>query len=520
MLKREFDLLALKVRMDTRQDVRVRCTLEAHEGGERHEARVWDWPPEAFGLPARLAGGSREGERRGPRDRRFELPPALIDGLRGWLADEDQQGRVLWLHLAPPKGYLAALPWERLLQPEIDAPVLRLPDFFQRPPRETPRSLSVALCGSAPLAKGGFGLASRMAELAAIYADAPRKERRIHLFTDRDHFSEVAEMAGRAAEDLGAELVAHDPEGAAPFDVPDATSRITDPGGQLQNPWLMWMRDALAGRSVDVVHLLGHGYLWSDRGAFSFASSPWHEDDPRWARFVGAEELLGFTTQVGAWSLAFSAPRRNYSRVGLRLLADRLADLRPGPVLLHELAADPDMVGLRTAVDFLYAPGPGRPPASPALSLWCQPYRVRRAVGEAALEGGETWIQKGQAVEKAILPSIDTLESATPLQAVYGRDEPVPGWVAASERYVEQRVLGLKKQAEAGSLPTDFDTDAFEGVIERLQVAMAKGAAAEGMKGAAGSGEMDVGGPKETGASGDEDDGAVPDRPSGSGGAP
>jgi len=185
-------------------------------------------------------------------------------------------------------------------------------------------------------------------------------------------------------------------------------------------------------------------------------------------------------------------------------------------------------------VDFLYAPGPGRPPASPALSLWCQPYRVRRAVGEAALEGGETWIQKGQAVEKAILPSIDTLESATPLQAVYGREEPVPGWVAASERYVEQRVLGLKKQAEAGSLPTDFDTDAFEGVIERLQAAMAKGAAAEGMKGEGlkaaglkeepGSGESDVGGPSETGASGDQDgdeDGdTAPESPSGSGGAP
>ncbi len=488
MLKREFDLLALVVRMDTRSGVAVRCSLEGHEGGEKEVVTEWSWPPEALGLPDSLSGAGRRGRGRGPRDQRFELPDELLQGLRAWMEQEDHVGRTLWLHLAPPKGYLAALPWERLLQPAIGAPVLRLPDFYQRPPRETPRTLSVALCGSAPLAKGAFGLSHHLAKLAAVYADAPRESRRIHLFTDRAHHGEVSELAGAKADELGATLVAHDPEGAARYDIPDATSRVVDPGGRLVNPWLLWMRDALRGESVDVVHLVGHGYLWGERGALAFAGSPWHEDDPRWARFVGAEELLAFSTQVGAWSIGMSSPPKNVSRVGMRLLADRLADLRPGPVLLHELRADPELSAMQAAVDFLYAPGPGRPPASDALSLWCQPYRVRTEVGASSVEGGEAWIAGGEAKEKRIFPSMSPSESGEALEDVYATSKDVPGWVAASERYVEQSVLQVAKQAEAGSLPSDFDPSALEGLIGRLKRAVADGASGSDEGGEGGSG--------------------------------
>ncbi len=63
--------------------------------------------------------------------------------------------------------------------------------------------------------------------------------------------------------------------------------------------------------------------------------------------------------------------------MGLRQLADAVGQSRPGPLVHHEFELDADATALSAAYQLLCARTPQPAPASPALFIYCQPFRVQ-----------------------------------------------------------------------------------------------------------------------------------------------
>jgi len=461
ILKRQYDLVVLKLGLalpsGERTHVGVRCEIEAKVAGELTTLARCDLAPDDFGIPSRLD----------PRQTRysgyeFKVPAELVAMLQTTLSETDLVGRPLWLHLVAPYGYLGVVPWERLLVPQLHIPILRLPDFIVPPPAEVRTTLDVVLCCSMPAAKESFDVVDQPPRMVdRIREAAPRRRVKVHVFADAVFYGSLqSTFSSRGGLDAG--VVLYEPSDA--YSVPERSSRITDAGGWLVSPWLLWMRDALKGRSVDVVHFLCHGYFANDRGALAFSESPTRNEDSRIARFVGTGELDTFVTQIGAWSCAFSSPRRNFSEMGLRMLADTLAQLRPLSILHHETELDLDGSVLRDAYRFLYATEPVSPPVSPAAFIYCQPYRVSQV--EASLE-----------------PRPRSAEIAVPVTASINVEElsdetgAIPNWLAAGERFVEQQRLDLKRAVDLNpSSVSRSTTQTVNSTLEQMQAILAHSA--------------------------------------------
>jgi len=444
-LKRQYDLLALRVAMDLSGDVpQVGIKLQGRSDGQLGLVAVWAIEAAAIGLPERLERSCTTYQ-----GVSFEFPSEILDSLKAVMADSEYSDRPLWLHLAKPIGYLNLVPWEQLLQPALNTPILRLPDFVANPPRESMQSLEVALCGSVPTAKAAFTAVDHLAGMAQHLLNTVPRRTTVHIFCDADLFSGVSQrVASMGLHDVHV----HDPAEAESFAPAERQYALTDRSNRVRNPWLLWMREALSGRSVDMVHFLTHGYISRDSGALAFAESPLENQDNRIARFVGASELLAFFTQVGAWCAAFSSPEYNYSEMGLRLLADSIAQMRPGPVLHHEMRLDEDSVALVGAYRFLFGRGGAQPPNSQALFTYCHP---------SLLEQPKRVVRrKRRAIRGGPLPP---LQPEDMISDVYQQAESVPSWLGSSQRYLEQRrsdVKQMKQQEETSSdrsAPTPID---------------------------------------------------------------
>ena len=235
--------------------------------------------------------------------------------------------------------------------------------------------LDVVLCGSMPVAKELFALVDELSRIADRILEAVPRRTTLHIFVDQSCYPEFRDRWEQRGMP-GGPIRLYSPEGAAAFAPPDPTSRVRDVTGRIESPWLLWIRDTLRGVSVDVAHFVCHGYLSLDRGALAFSESPVRNEDRSMARFVGAAELSVFLTQVGSWSVGFSSPEHNYSEMGLRQLADTVAQTRPGPVMHHEIPLDPDGQALAAGYRFLFGPPSGSPPASPALFTYCDPAQL------------------------------------------------------------------------------------------------------------------------------------------------
>jgi hypothetical protein len=248
----------------------------------------------------------------------------------------------------------------------------------------------------------------------------------LHIFADKHVYRDLRRSFRERMRSLGrGEFVIHDPREAASYKVPERSTSINDEPGYLENPFLKWINDSLGRSSADVVHFVCHGYLSPLQGALAFAESPTINKDQRLARFVGPQELTTFLTAVGAESAFFSSPIPNFSISGLRFLADQVARSRPGPILLHELHGDGNAESLAQAYRFLYNGGEGVPIASPTVTLYCHPNRLRQ-FAERQPEAAQM-----DALNQYTLTTGDTLKV---LESV----EPTPSWVASSQRFLEQ----------------------------------------------------------------------------------
>lgn len=355
----------------------------------------------------------------------------IADSARGQVGDHG----VLWLHLVKPYDALGAVPWERDTQQALGVPLLRLPDALPDPD-QSDAFIDLALVATAPIAGSRFDVPLATAVAHAIAAGVGNRLR-LHVFADREV---RAQLNNELARLKIRRFVIHDGRRTR------AESR--HPASEPQNGWLRWIAQQMRGQTLDAVHLIVHGSSLGRDGSVLLPVAA----DSNYRAFpvsVQSHEIATFLTQTGALIAGFTRPTDNYSDYGLRRLVDDLGSERAGPVVLHDPSTDPGMTGLRQCYAFLTSPRPTAPPASHSLLLYAQPNQVPHGVS------GDTpvWV---------VRPSFRTSNA---VQEHFARDR-TPQWLAAAERYLEQREGELLrfKQSSQSREPTSAEQAYFAGV--------------------------------------------------------
>jgi hypothetical protein len=418
ILRRENDLVVLRISLDRRGVDEGRGKTRRAESAMVVEVQVGADEPVRGGRVPVSAIGLHDPVQGNERPAQFRLPDEVLQGPLSDLVNDD---RALWLELPAPCGHLRLVPWEALLTRALGRPVLRLP-YFSLLPQATRGTLEMAVCVSSPRAKTGFDAAGMLIRYVDAVGRAVHQRRRVHVFADADQHDRLAQQWQGQRE-----IVVHDPRTAERFELPERTPEIGT-GANIRNPWLLWMLDKLDGRAIDAVHFICHGYFAIDRGAIALASSPMVNTDATYSRFIGAAELGVFLTATGAWSIGLTGPEYNYAPLGLREVADSLAQTRPMHVLANEAGEDPQLDEIQAAYELMFATDPRPPPLLQASALWVHPKLVAEARQPMPEQlAGDQWLDEegGTAL----------LGSATK-QALHG--EVTPAWVAASARVIEQ----------------------------------------------------------------------------------
>lgn len=458
LLQRRYSLPVVRITVDAAEGeprADLQLVVNADGNQEVQDQRSFDLGD--FGCGGELTVS--EPELRVPR----EVREWIVDWIRGLRASSDnvppanaapsQSGlgghAALWLHFFTPHGSLGAVPWERDLQPDLGRPLLRLPDMLPDPDRSS-STFDVALVATVPAAEGPSTATQMGPGIARAITAGVGGRLRLHVFADAEAYdtleAELADVpareihvhrAGRLRTEPRAPLSSIAPPHAAPA---------------VENPWLLWIRQAMTGRTLDAVHFLVHGHSLGDDGAVLTSSSP-TSPDRLLPRTLQTGELLAFLNQVGALNATFSRPADNYSDYGLRQVVSELSSLRSGPVMLHDPRVDPDLSDLQAGYQFLSAAGPARPPASASLTLCAQPHRVLRNHPED--------------IEPQ--PSGADLNSSAAVKDQFNRDE-TPMWLGAAERYIEHWEGDLIKFQHASKerTPTSMEVSYYAGVESAL----------------------------------------------------
>lgn len=367
-----------------------------------------------LGIPLDLYGIDRSLATDGPLD----LPRAWLEQLRAAL-EPVAPGEPVWLDFRRPFGHLPAMPWERLLQPHLGVPLLRLP-FSAIPAAATTNALSVTVC--APWA----GTAALREYLSTVVPSLPGA--RFDVFT-LDH-------EARSDVPAGAVVLFHDPPSEDPATVPVSSSSGGRPDDDdLDNGWLRWMADTMAPQSVDVLHVICGARVSRNYGLLDFSQSPTGPESDSPLRMVGVAQLLACLTQLGAWSLSLALAdvrATSHGEAGLRIFGHRMTGLLSGPVTLQAPAAG-HADELAAAYRFLYTPGPQPAPLTPTLALACHPTLARSKTGHPS--GSPEEQELARALEGTV--SRCTVD-ADVLQAARQDPSESSAWVTSSQRLLER----------------------------------------------------------------------------------
>jgi hypothetical protein len=131
-LKRQYDIVALRVAMSNASRNDVTFTLQAKVDDELRDLKSWRTTVDALGLD------SHSGQR--PTQRvldRPDLPGRMLAFIRNYYETDPRGRRPLWVHVVAPYGALRFVAWERVLGRALSVPVLMLPDFIFPPPLDT-----------------------------------------------------------------------------------------------------------------------------------------------------------------------------------------------------------------------------------------------------------------------------------------------------------------------------------------------------------------------------------------------
>lgn len=446
----DFELTTLKITVRPRDTgMAAWVELVTYDGGSSTTRGDWWLSSTELALPSRLTPQWHP---------TGELPPVFVESLCHAVdALSLPPGLPLWLHLVKPYGYLGAVDWEGALVGPLSRPLLRLPDFLESP-RECRTVLDVALCCSEPVSEPRLDPPALLYDIAqAILAGSKRDHTSIHVFADQMYYDR---LRSRFSNDPRVSV--HDPETARRHGVLARGGNLKAEPQGLRNPWLLWMRDSMRGRSLDAVHFVAHGFLADERAAMALAESPLSNRDRADARYVGVAELTTFLTHAGAWSAVFSSPPANYSEAGLRLLADTLAQARPGPVLYCPIQQgfDPKLQAL---YGFLYAPEATPVPEPGGWFAYCQPAIVQGHAPAWRSRKASAAVDANAGLFAPPLPR--GTRSRGPAQAPSTPD--IPSWVSAAQRYVEQAAQDLQRRVDGSSVNPSAAASAAAAEAER-----------------------------------------------------
>jgi hypothetical protein len=286
----------------------------------------------------------------------YLIPKHIVAAIRGWLMEDIVAEEPLWLRLSMPLGLLAAVPWEELLQPALNVPILRLP-YQSICPRQPPAQSNTVVCFSSPSDEPD--LQTRVDAFVSQVPQDLARATQFHLFGDRAAYPALQALQEKHAGSVSMKV--YDPAGAP------------TPGSLLSgNPWLRWIEMTMGEGRVDVVHFLCHSRYQSESGALKLSSAPGDAPDSVHPCLLYAAELINFLNYVGAWCAAFTSAPAEQSAAGMRMLQTEIARRRPGPLLVHDMNVADSAAALGDAYRFLFSSN-RLPPASPAVALYCHP---------------------------------------------------------------------------------------------------------------------------------------------------
>jgi hypothetical protein len=419
--------------------VLLRITLKGEQ------AALLELLPEDIGVPV----GFQEAQAKQADESVYQLPDSTYTSLESIIP----KGEPLWITFAQPAGYLVVVPWERLLHKRLSVPVLRLPYTTVRPIASV-ESLDAVLCLSLPVGIEAEGYSPQIV-IDSFAGQIPQNlaaHTTIHIFSDSVTLELVNPYVAAFSDRYRVKV--YDPAEAAAL-CPVVVDRQHDMQMlDLENPWLLWMRDAMGDKSADIVHFVCHGYLSRDHGALALAPSPIDCDNKSLNRLVAARELGRFLDEVGAWSVAFSSPPRNFSIAGLRMLQDDMARLRPGPVLFHDIGADVDCTALDQGYRYLYSFENADAPHCDAISLYCHP----------------EWGTLDQQPATEVANSVSEYTLAEWLGPTLQGPVNTPSWIASVQRMLENSVEQM-----SGGRPQNAGAERYaEAAAEHSEEAEAK----------------------------------------------
>ncbi len=480
-LKRQYNIVVLRVALPNgARDDDVMFTLQAKVDDELRDLSHWRTTLAVLGIGPGSDSRSSQGQVLMPT-----LPVGLVETVRAFFRADARPDRPLWVHMVLPYGALRFVAWERVLGAAIGVPILMLPDFLFPPPLDTEAELEVVVCGSAPLGHEHWSVLEALRVTIRRISNAVDRPIHINVFADQQIADTLlAEWTGLPG--FAEEVTVHDPAEARPFADDDGDQPATAGLSGIRSPWLRWMKETLKGRSIDVAHVVCHGYLSRGRGSLLFAQSPKGRTDRYLAGPVGAGELQNFLTAIGAWATSFVALPDNYSEPGLRAVIDDIAQSRPGPLVMQSITADPQGDALSEAYGFLFGRTRKSPPVSSALLLYCQPYLVPSADPVADTSRS----RRRAAAPPADMPNVlrndaqrtvaSRAEDASSLESVYESSPRVSAVVASTARFAEDVQLKYQQLARDEVAPAEqcsHDAELAQDTLDRLTRFVARRAA-------------------------------------------
>lgn len=452
-------LAVLRVRLDPGERVpTVTSELLSYAGGSAREVWTGRYPLADFGLTDKP--GPPHGLRV-PSD----LSEAVAEARRDAFAEESS----LWIRLVPPYGYLGAVPWETVLVPVAGIPVFRVPDRLPVTPDPGWR-WSVAI--GVDTQPGELWSADYVAGLVRELRTAVGENLEVDVFADAGTVAQLR-SGNRWQPAEWARL--HEPgdaRDASQQRVRRVVNASRDPGApvalDLASPgriWADWIVTGLAGRAVRALHIVLDTVWDGETPMLALSPDPSKPAKTTNCNYVSGDDLRRLTDTVGAATLSLGAARNRDSGTAMRMIADAIGQRRPGTTIFSDCELDPAGAALAQMHGFL-AGSVATVPSDRSLFAYVQPEQVR----SEHVEG----FTPGFAPGKDRSPSGYDPQDA--VGAIYGDAAAVPGWIAASERYVGQELANLTSTA-GGEEPTGakeaYEQGAAEGLSE-LQAIIAK----------------------------------------------
>lgn len=340
----------------------------------------------------------------------------------------------LWLKLARPYGMLGTAPWERELGRILARPILRLPDFPERPAERPDMLQNVVIVDPAPDAPVSAIVRQVQTLAEAIAEISSRATTRIDIFTSAPWYEALAPLGANA------KVTVHNPEDAqTSAEVLQADSRDAKPILRAA-AWSNWVAKTMGGRGIDAVHLFCRAYKSEYGAELVLSSSPSPREAVIALMAISQDELCLLLNRAGAWAVTLTPVAREQQQF-VAFFADGFAHSRPGAAMFYA-PADVESGAMLVACKLLFASKVSGAPALHDGFLYCHPGFVR---GSAATGQGEvaSVLAENAALVTQRAPLLERIAS----KFTGAEPSAPPNWVGSTQRFLESAVFDDVRRA-------------------------------------------------------------------------